>query len=201
MVQRPWGRPSQAAGRSWSRREPARMTKEGGGGGRRRPIALQGALQCRGRARPPRARPPAGGGGARGGGRGRRGAGGGLGAVATALGDAAASPRLQVRTRRSGARGARWRGRAVSRATAGPAHTCHARRVPGRHARGSRSSGRGRPGLPSPSRREAPRAGLSRAAAWVAVAGGCARGSQVHLGRVGGLGGACLWALGRGWQV
>lgn len=104
VVQRPWGRPSQAAGRSWSRREPARMTKEGGGGGRRRPIALQGALQCRGRARPPRARPPAGGGGARGGGRGRRGAGGGLGAVATALGDAAASPRLQVRTRRSGAR-------------------------------------------------------------------------------------------------
>lgn len=113
-------------------------------------------------------------------------AGGGLGAAAAARGDAAAP--LQVRTRRSGAR----RGRAWSRAAAQPLAPPRTPVTPGAPpsrtlaAHVARDAG-------GPGRRIPPalrRRGLSCAwaAVWaivaVAVAGGCAQGSQVHLGRL-----------------
>lgn len=132
------------------------MSWRGGGARPHWRIALQGALQRRGRARPSPARSPAAGGGARGGG-GSGGARAG-GSARRPLREATLRFRLQVRTRRSSARtragGGAWdSGTRSPQPPRVPAHTCQARRGP-------RSSGRGRPRLPNPSRPEAPRARL-----------------------------------------
>lgn len=207
-MQRPWGRPSQATRVP----QPAgtRMSDQGGRrGAGRRSIALQGALQRRGRPRSATARSAAGGrqGRARRG-RARR----GRGRQARAGGSARWSRRQATLRLRFGSRsapGAPGRGRARAGACGVPGH---GRRSPRAHL--------SRPARPRPARarptqlgtREAQAAeslpprgaegpgapGRPRGWPWQAAVRGV---SQVHLGRVSGLGGACLWALGRGWQV
>lgn len=100
--------------------------------------------------------------------------------------------------------GAPGRGRARAGARGIPGHGSRSPRAPPRTpvkpgaAHAARDvGGRGCRVPPSPRR---PGPGCTWEAAWVAVAvaGGWARGSQVHLGRVGGLSGACRerWAVG-----
>lgn len=200
VVQRPWGRLSQAA----RGLEPA-GTGMNDQGGRRQPTTADCLTRRPAVLWPPRARPPAFSGSARGGGGAGRARAGG--SARRPLREATLQLPLQVRIRRSRERarargGVRGPGPRPPQPPRAPVHTCHARRVPGSHARGPRSSGRGRPRLRSSYRLAAPRGGAPRQPrgwpwSWqAAVRGGrrCISGGLV-------VSVECAWALGHGWQV